>query len=48
MTDWMLLRLKRRWVPEWLWRMMGQLPVRQPWRWLFTRKPSLAEEAREL
>lgn len=31
-----IVALKRRWVPEWLWRLLGQLPVRRPWRWLFT------------
>lgn len=31
-----IVAIKRRCVPEWLWRKLGQLPVRQPWRWVFS------------
>jgi hypothetical protein len=37
MSDYVLVRLKRRWVPEWLWRQFGQLPSRNRLvRWLTT------------
>lgn len=47
-----LLRAKREWVPEWLWRLFclnpdpaARLPLRQPWRALLTRDARSADEA---
>jgi hypothetical protein len=37
-----LVAVKRRWVPEWLWRVacIWQLPLRQPFRrWMTSDKP---------
>lgn len=37
--NWDLIRVKRAWCPEWLWRawiVRGQR-IGQPWRFLFTR-----------
>lgn len=35
--SWALVAKKREWCPEWLWRRLGQLPVREPWRTIFVR-----------
>ena len=43
MSDWTLSAVKRWWVPNWLYTLLGQAPVRQPWRWVFTRKATRAE-----
>jgi hypothetical protein len=39
--SWSLVRVKRWWVPEWLWRFLARwnLPVHQPLRALLTAKP---------
>ena len=40
MSDYELVAVKRRWVPEWLWWAMGNWPVYQPFRWLLTTSKS--------
>jgi hypothetical protein len=49
MTEYRLVRLKREWCPEWLWRLLArwQLPTRA-WliRWATTREISEHEDAR--
>lgn len=42
---WALLRVKRWWVPEWLWRALDQAVLRQPLRSLVTRDARSVEEA---
>lgn len=44
---WNLLRVKRAWVPEWLWRAGGQAVLRQPLRAVMSRDARGAEEALE-
>ena len=40
-TGWEPIALKRDWVPEWLWRALGQAPVRyRVIRWVLTRATS--------
>jgi hypothetical protein len=31
-----LVAVKRRWCPDWLFALMGQLILHQPLRWIFT------------
>lgn len=45
MNDWHLVRIKRRWVPEWLWRALGQSVLREPLRSATTREMTPEEAA---
>jgi hypothetical protein len=38
-----LLALKRDWVPEWLWSMLGCLVLYWPLTWILTREPTREE-----
>jgi hypothetical protein len=39
-SDWHLYRAKRRWCPEWLWRLVRPLVLWEPLLSLFTEPPA--------
>jgi hypothetical protein len=47
MSDYRLVRVKREWIPDWLWRAfcVGNLAMFFPWNVLLTRKPADEESA---
>lgn len=44
---WHLLRVKREWLPEWVWRALGQRVLKEPLRTITTRDARSPEEATE-
>jgi hypothetical protein len=44
-TGWHIERIKRSWVPEWLWRAVGQAVLRRPLRGLLSRDLKVEEAA---